>query len=154
MASNLQSESREMESQMKKWFSLGVSNQSKRKKFWFKVKQLLKSYFQIMKDRNYLLLLSSWALIQGFFQTFLILFVRQVRPTLTENVNMNIGYIMLIVFVRNRFNNFISEKKNYKWSCKNFSNIFFYLCSKHIPILHGLTNWLVPKFSQNSKGFA
>ena len=61
-----------------------------------------------MKDRNYLLLLSSWALIQGFFQTFLILFVRQVRPTLTENVNMNIGYIMLIVFVRNRLKNISS----------------------------------------------
>ena len=84
---------------------LGDANQTKWKSFWFKVKQLIKSYFQIMKDRNYLLLLSSWALIQGFFQTFLILFVRQVRPTLTENVNMNIGYIMLIVFVRNRLQN-------------------------------------------------
>ena len=78
-------------------------NQNNWFKLWVKVKQLIKSYLKIMKDRNYLLLLSSWALIQGFFQTFLILFVRQVRPTLTENINMNIGYIMLIVFVRNRF---------------------------------------------------
>ena len=88
---------------MLKFGFLGDVNQNNWFKLWVKVKQLIKSYLQIMKDRNYLLLLSSWALIQGFFQTFLILFVRQIRPTLTENINMNIGYIMLIVFVRNKF---------------------------------------------------
>ena len=91
---------------------LGDVHRSKWRNIWFKVKKLIKSYFCIMKDRNYLLLLSSWALIQGFFQTFLILFVRQVRPTLTENININIGFIMLIVFVRKGLkNHFKSDKK-------------------------------------------
>ena len=85
--------------------------QSKWQKLWLKVKQLMKSYYKILKDGNYLLLLSSWALIQGFFQTFLILFVRQVRQSLTENVNINIGYIMLIVFVRNRLHKFFSVQR-------------------------------------------